>query len=172
MLIIEMLVNENLINAEAALNQAKSSNIVKLCREYLQILTEYREELYKLRGVPEINLQPPSALTRELVDQVRKAIRSAVEITTRERKQTELLLDSFTSISGNEAVDTFNRLKFKGFDNWEIKANAVYSQNNRDFEQINVQEAIEAASLLRRDSYINDKTLFLRQPRSSCLAVL
>jgi hypothetical protein len=162
MLIIEMLVNENLINAESALNRANSGNIVELCREYLQILSEYREELYKLRGVPEINLEQPSALARELIDQVRKAIRSAIEITTRERNQTELLLESFTSISGYEAVSTFNRLKYKGFDNWELKANSVNSQNNGDFEQIAMQEAIDAASLLRRESYITDKTLFLR----------
>jgi len=162
MLIIEMLVNENLINAEADLNRANSGNIAELCREYLRILTEYRAELYKFREIPEINLEQRSALARELVDQVRKAIRSAIEITTRERNQTELLLDSFTSISGYEAVNTFNRIKYKGFDNWELKANAVYSQNNGSFEQIPMQEAIETASLLRRESYIHDKTLFLR----------
>jgi|SRR5215203_1353053 len=162
MLIIELLVNENLIKAESALNRANSGNIVELCREYLQILTEYREELYKLRGVPEINLEQPSSLARELVDQVRKAVRSAVEITTRERNQTELLLTSFTSISGYEVVNTFNRLKYKGFDNWELKANSVNSQNNGGFEQIAMQEAIDAASLLRRESYIADKTIFRR----------
>jgi len=162
MLIIEMLVNENLIKAESALNGANSGNIVELCREYLRILTEYRDELYKLQGIPEINLEQPSSLARELVEQVRKAIRSAVEITTRERNQTELLLTSFTSISGYEVVNTFNRLKYKGFDNWELKANSVNSQNNGDFEQIAIQEAIEEASLLRRESYITDKTVFLR----------
>lgn len=163
MFIIELLVNENLINAETALNRANSGNVVELCREYLQILTEYRDELYKLRGIPEINLAQPSTFARELVEQVRKAIRSAVEITTRERNQTELLLASFTTISGYEAVNIFNQLKFKGFDNWELKANSIYSQNNEGFEQIVMQEAIEAASLLRRESYIADKTLFLRQ---------
>jgi hypothetical protein len=162
MLIIEMLVNENLIKAEFALSKANSGNIVELCREYLQILTEYRAELYKLRNVPEINLEQPSALARELVDQARKAIRSAIEITTRERNQTEIMIDSFTAISGYEAVITFNRLKYKGFDNWELKASAVYSRNNGGFEQIALQEAIEAASLLRRESYLRDKTLFLR----------
>ncbi|HEY8560363.1 MAG TPA: hypothetical protein VIL74_08290 [Pyrinomonadaceae bacterium] len=162
MLIIEMLVNENLIKAEAALNRANSGNIVELCREYLQILTLYRAELYKLREIPEINLEQPSALARELVDQVRRTIRTAIEITTRERNRTELLLDSFITISGYDAVNTFNRLKHKGFDNWELKANALYSRNNGGFEQIAMPEAIEAASLLRRESYIRDKTLFLR----------
>src|SRR5205085_898486 len=113
MLIIELLVNENLIKAESALNGANSGNLIELCREYLRILTEYRDELYKLRGIPEINLEQQSSLSRELVEQVRKTIRSAIEITTRERNRTELLLTSFTSISGYEVVDTFNRLKYK-----------------------------------------------------------
>jgi hypothetical protein len=162
MLIIELLVNENLIKAESALNGANSGNLIELCREYLRILTEYRDELYKLRGIPEINLEQQSSLARELVEQVRKTIRSAIEITTRERNRTELLLTSFTSISGYEVVDTFNQLKYKGFDNWELKANSVNSQNNGGFEQIAIQEAIDAASLLRRESYITDKTVFLR----------
>jgi len=162
MLIIELLVNENLIKAESALNGANSDNLIELCREYLRVLTEYRDELYKLRGVPEINLEQPSPLARELVEQVRKTIRSAIEITTRERNRMELLLTSFTSISGYEVVNTFNRLKYKGFDNWELKANSVNSQNNGGFEQIAIQEAIDAASLLRRESYLADKTVFLR----------
>lgn len=162
MLIIEMLFNEKLIKAESDLNRAKSDNIIELCREYLRILTEYREDLYKLRGSPKINLQQSSGIARELVEQVRKAIRSTVEITTLKRNQTELLLESFTSIGGYEAVDTFNRLKFRGFDNWELKANSINSQNNAGFEQIAMQEAIETASLLRREAYVADKTTFFR----------
>jgi 2,4-dienoyl-CoA reductase-like NADH-dependent reductase (Old Yellow Enzyme family) len=161
MLIIEMLFNENLIKAEFALNQANSDNIVELCREYLQILTEYREDLYKLRGSPDVHLQQSSRLASELVEQVRKAIRSTVEITTLKRNQTELLLESFISISGCEAVETFNRLKYRGFDNWQLRANSVNSQNNEGFDQIALREAVETASLLRREAYINDKTTFL-----------
>ena len=169
MLIIELLVNENLIKAEFALNQANSGNIIELCRDYLQLLTEYRDELYKLRGVPETTL-PQSSLARELVEQVRKSIRTAIEITTRERNKTELLLKSFTSISGYEVVDTFNRLKYRGFDNWELKANSVNSHNNGGFDQIAMQEAIETAGLLRREAYIAGKTIFFQVPDSSTLS--
>ena len=163
MLIVKLLVNENLLEAEAALNQADSENIIELGRAYLQRLNEYREELYKLRGVPEINLKQPSPLARELTVQARKAIRSVVEITTRERNQTELLLESFTSLSGYEAIDTFNRLKYKGADNWELGANCVHSKNSAGNEQLTIQEAVETAGLLRREAYIMHRTLFLRQ---------
>jgi len=166
MLILEMLFNEKLIEAEIELKQAKSDDIIDLCRNYLQILTEYREDLYKLRGSPKINLEQSSRLARELVEQVRKAIRSTVELTTLKRNQTELLLESFTSISGYEAVVTFNRLKYKGFDNWELKSNSVNVRNNGEFEQIALQEAVEAASLLRREAYLTDKTTFFRKVMS------
>ena len=161
MLIVKLLVNEKLLEAEVALNQADSGNIIELGRAYLQILNEYREELYKLRGIPEINLKQPSPLARELTEQVRKAIRAAVEITTRERNQTEMLLESFTSLSGYDAIDTFNRLRFKGVDNWELGANAIHSKKSAGNEQLTIQEAVDTASMLRREAYIIHRTTFL-----------
>lgn len=162
MLMVELLVNENLLKAEFALSQANKDNIIELCRDYLRALSEYRDELYKLRGVPEINLQQSSSLARELAEQVRKAIRSAIEITIRERNQTESLLESFTSISGYEAIDTFNRLKYKGFGDWQLGANIVCPRNNGDDGQMTIQEAVDTAGLLRREAYIADKTTFLK----------
>jgi hypothetical protein len=162
MLIIEMLFNENLIKAEAELNQANSENIIDLCRKYLQILTEYREDLYKLRGSSTIDLQQSSAFAREIVEQSRRAIRTSVELTTLKCNQTKILLDSFTAISGYEAVNTFNQLKYNGFDNWELKSNSVNSQNNGGFEQIALVEAVEIAGLLRREAYVKDKTTFFK----------
>ena len=165
MLIIELLVNEKLIKAEFALNRANSGDIVALCREYLRLLNEYRDELYKLRGLPESTL-PKSSLARELTEQVRKSIRTAIEITTRERNKMELLLKSFTSISGYEAVDTFNRLKYRGLDNWELKANSINSHQPDGFDQIAMQEAIETASLLRREAYLAGETMFFQAPET------
>lgn len=162
MLIVKLLVNENLLNAEYDLNRANSGNIVEHCRNYLLLLTEYREELYKLRGTPEVNLQQSSTLARELTEQVRKAIRSAVEITTRERNQTESLLKSFTSISGYEAIETFNQLKYKGADNWELRAGGARHKNSADAELMTIQEVVETAGLLRREAYIADKTTFIK----------
>ena len=159
MLIVKLLVNENLLNAEIALNRANSDNIIELCRAYLSGLTEYRDELYKLRGAPEINLKQSSKLARELTEQVRKAIRSALEITTRERNETEKLLESFTAISGYEAVETFNQLKYQGSDDWEMWSGGVHSKDNAESEkELTIQEAVETASLLRRDAYLAQKT--------------
>jgi hypothetical protein len=167
-LIVKLLVNENLLNAEFALNQANSNNIIELCRAYLSVLNEYRDELYKLRGTPEINLQQTSLLARELTEQVRKAIRSVLEITTRERHQTENLLESFTSISGYEAVKTFNQLKYKGFDGWEIQASGVRLKDKAESEKkLTIEEAVETASLLRREAYLEQKITFFRLPEKA-----
>lgn len=162
MLIRELLVNENLIKAEYKLKQANSGNIIELCRDYISFLIEYRDELYKLRGTPEISLQQTSPPAREHTVQLRKEIRTALEKTTRERNQTESLLESFTSISGYEAVKTFNQLEYKGFADWELRANQVRLKNDTNNERLTVQEAVDTASQLRRDAYITYKTTFFR----------
>jgi hypothetical protein len=162
MLIVKLLVNENLLNAESALNKADCDNIIELCRKYLLVLNNYRDELSKLRGAPEISFQTSSSLARELTEQVRKAIRSAIEITTRERNQIESLLNSFTAISGYEAVDTFNHLQYRGFDNWELQASGVRSKTNSAEEIMTIQDAVKTAGLLRREAYITNKTAFFK----------
>jgi hypothetical protein len=162
MLIVELLVNENLIKAETALSGADGGNIVELCRKYISLLTKYREELSKLRGIPEINFQQSSSLARELTEQVRKAIRSTIEITTRERNHTESLLESFTAISGYEAAETFNRLKYKGFENWELRAGGVRPKDAAEDNLITMQEAVEQAGLLRREAYVSEKLTFFK----------
>lgn len=162
MLIIETLFNENLIKAEAELNRANCDNIIALCREYLRILTEYLEDLHQIRGSSKMNLQQSSPLQRELVEQFRKAVRSTVEITTLKRNQIELLLQSFVSISGYEAVNTFNNLAYLGRSDWRLGANAVLPQEQNGIEPLTIEEAVETASRLRRDAYINDKTTFFK----------
>ena len=155
-----ILVNENLHDAELAFNQATVETIVQRCREYLSLLSAYREKLYKLRGTPEICLHQPSMVARELVEQTRKAIRTSLEVTTKERNKIEALLKSFTSISGYEAADTFNRLKYRGLENWERKAGGIRSNNDTDDTLFSIQEAVDIAGNLRRDAYIAHKITF------------
>ncbi|MET0751758.1 MAG: hypothetical protein ABWZ66_00160 [Pyrinomonadaceae bacterium] len=161
MTIINLLINESLIDAELALGKATSDNIVELCRNYLKLLTEYRDQLYDLRGMPEINIKQPSSLGRELIEQARKAVRAAVEITVRERNETESLLESFTTISGHEAAETFNQLKYKDSDSWEMRAGGIRFKD--EVEPISIQEAVDLAGQLRRDAYVANKTTFLRK---------
>ncbi|HEX8370746.1 MAG TPA: hypothetical protein VF604_19530 [Pyrinomonadaceae bacterium] len=154
--------NENLLNAERRLKKATCDNIVELCEKYLQALNEYRDELYKFRGTPEINLQQSSPLTRAQVEQKRNAIRTELESITRKRNETEALLQSFTSINGYEAVNTLNRLEYKGFTSWELRANQVRPRNDDNNERMTIAEAVATASRLRREAYVTYQATFLR----------
>jgi len=155
-----ILVNENLLGVELALKQATSENLVQLCRDYLLLLSNYRDKLYQLRGTPEICLYQSTTVARELVEQTRKAIRTALEITTKERNEIESLLKSFTSISGHEATETLNRLEYDGFNNWELRAGGVRIKDENGNKRLSIQEAVDTAARLRREAYIAHKIIF------------
>ena len=137
-----------------AFDAATTDNIVELCKQYLALLAEYRAELYKLPGMLGVNQWSGSFLWEDVAN-VRKAIRAAIEKTTRERNRTEALLLSFVSVSGYEAVETFNRQMYKGHDDWELRAGGV-ARFSSDVagERMSVLEAVDIASLLRRKEHI------------------
>ena len=145
---------ERMHHARHALDHATSDNIIELCKQYLALLDEYRTELYKLPDTLGVN-QWSRPFSWGDVDDVRKAIRTAIENLTRERNGTEALLLSFTSVSGYEAVETFNRQKYKGHDDWELRAGGV-ARFSGDIagERMAVQEAVDTASLLRREEHV------------------
>jgi hypothetical protein len=160
MKISDLLTNEALLKAESALSRADSENIIELCRDYLRLLDEYRDELYRLRGTPEIDLHHSSSSGGKSVEQSRKAVRAALENTVSERNRVESLLESFTSISGYKAAETFNQLKYKGFDNWVIQSGGVKPKDGTGNELMTIQEAVETAGKLRREAYVEHKTVF------------
>jgi hypothetical protein len=137
-----------------AFDEATTDNIVELCKQYLALLAEYRAELYKLPSALGVNQWSGSFLWED-ISNVRKSIRAAIEKTTRERNRTEALLLSFVSVSGYGAVETFNRQKYKGHDDWELRAGGV-ARFSRDIagERMTVLEAVDIASLLRREEHI------------------
>lgn len=144
---------EKLRQAKLALDRAASDNIIELCKQYLALLAIYRAELYKLPDKLGLNPRSRSSQTRESVGGDRKAVRAAIEHTTQERNQTEMLLLSFTTVSGYEAAETLNRRKYQGQDNWELRAGGVGCVNSPG-KRMSVQKAVETASLLRREAHI------------------
>lgn len=134
-----------------AVNSATSQSIVKQCKEYLALLAEYRSQLYELQGTPGLNQQSAS-LSEEVPD--RKTIREAIERTTQERNRTQLLLLSFTTVSGYEAVEIFNRRHYGGHDDWELRASGVKFRGGDTSDLMTVQEAVDLASLLRREDHL------------------
>lgn len=145
--------DEKLSDAKQALNEATSDNVNELCVEYLALLFEYRRVLYKLQGTSVINLQPGSS-SEEEVENIRKEVRGAIENITQERNRTSALLRSLTVVSGYEAAETFNRLKYEGHDNWEARAGGVGLSEETNSNRLTIQEAVDMARLLRRDEYV------------------
>jgi hypothetical protein len=145
---------EKLNHARLALKEATSENIIGLCKRYLALLAEYRRRLYELRGTSGIRQQSASFSSLENVAGTRNAIRAAIENTTKERNGTEMLLLSFTTVSGYEAVEIFNRRKYEGRDDWELRASGVKSSGISGGDLMTIQEAVDIASLLRREEHV------------------
>lgn len=160
MRIINLLINEDLLKAELALEKATADDVVELAKNYLEKLKEYRDQLHQLGGIPEIDIAQQSKLGRELIEQSRKAIRAAIEVTTNERNRVESLVDSLTLINGWDAAATFNRLKHKDSMDWELAASEVRIKTNG--ERMSIKDAVELAGQLRREAYINGKLVFTR----------
>lgn len=145
---------EKLSWARRTLDGATSGSVIALCKQYLALLAEYRNELYKLAEMPGLKLgSTPSSALKDTAA-LRKAVRQAIENTTEERNRTENLLRSFTTISGYEAAEIFNQQKYKGYKSWEHRAGGVVRLRDGVVEEkLNIQEAVDEASLLRRRQY-------------------
>ena len=144
--------------SKQAVNRATSESIVEQCKQYLALLAEYRSQLFELQGTPGVSQQSASpSLTEEVAD--RKTIREALERTTQERNKTQLLLLSFTTVSGYEAVEIFNRRKFQGHDDWELRASGVKFPGGDNSDLMTVQEAVDLAGMLRREDHVAQNAL-------------
>src|SRR5688500_16537819 len=97
-----------------ALNTAASETTIDQCKQHLALLAEYRLQLYNLQDLPGVRQQSTPSLSGQVPD--REAIRAAIETTTHERNRTQVLLLSFTTVSGYEAVEIFNQRSYEGHD--------------------------------------------------------
>jgi hypothetical protein len=145
---------EQLSHARHDLQLATSENIIDLCKHYLALLSEYRSKLYELQGTPGINQQSASPTSPEDVGDTRRAIRAAIENTTKERNETEMLVLSMTTVSGYEAVEIFNRRKYEGHNDWELRSSGVKFSGGSDRDLLTIQEAVDIAGLLRREELV------------------
>ena len=162
MKILSLLINEEVARAERNFERATSDNIVELCREYLRVLTEYRDQLRGLREIPEINCTEQSKLSRELITQSRAAVRATVEVTVTAHNYVDALLRTFTLIDAWDAAETFNRLLYKGSINWEVQGGQIRATDQADGEAMTIQEAVVIAGRLRREAYVANGITFFK----------
>src|ERR1041385_5818260 len=146
-------------HARQALKRASSENIVELCKDYLLLLAQYRGKLYEFSETSGIGKRPAPSSPVEDIGDTRKVIRAAIENTTRERNSTEMLLLSFTTVSGYQAVEVFNRRKYVGHDDWVLRASGLRSAASSGDDVMTIKEAVDIASLLRREEYIAQNTI-------------
>jgi hypothetical protein len=144
---------EKLNHAKNALKRATCENLVELCKGYLAVLAQYRTKLYEQQWTLRTR-QPFASSSPEHTLPTRKTIRAAIENTTKERHGTEILLLSLTTLSGYEAVEIFNRQKYQGREDWELRSSGVKSIGDSGGDLMTVQEAVDMASLLRREEYV------------------
>ena len=144
---------ETLKHAKVALQRATSDNLIELCKRYLGVLAEYRSKLYELQWTTRTR-QPYASSSPEQTLTTRKTIRAAIENTTKERHGTEILLLSLTTLSGYEAVEIFNRQKYQGREDWELRSSGIKTTGVSGGDLMTIQEAVDIASLLRREEYV------------------
>lgn len=153
MSIVRTLVNKQLIQAEADMRAGTPDDVVAHAESYFMLLEEHLVRLRDLKGIPRNGDAMQSPFARELVEQIRGAIRSAIEQATTERNRIESLISSFTMVSGWSAVETFNLLGFRGACDWELIGTHVRSISQG--ADMSVNEAVLDAKRLRHESYFD-----------------
>ena len=158
---LDLQLEQKLEASKYALDRATSDNVVERCKHYLALLVDYRHRLYELQDV---TIGPRRSISTSVSEEVpkRKTIREAIEKTTRERNRTQLLVLSFTTLSGYEAVEIFNRRNYGGHDDWELRASGVKFRGGENSDLMTVQEAVDLASLLRREDHVARNALSSR----------
>src|SRR6476660_7639597 len=144
---------EKVNHARQALKRASRENIIELCKQYLGVLAEYRSKLYELQWTSRTQ-RPLTSASPEDASLTRRTIRAAIENTTKERHATEILLLSLTTVSGYEAVEVFNRQRYEGRDDWELRSSGCNSACISGGDLMTIQEAVDLAGLIRREEYI------------------
>ena len=144
---------ERLDHARHALDEATSENLVELCKQYLEVLSDYREQLYELANSGFLQESTSSSSKQDLAS-ARKSFRAAIEKATHERNHTEMLLLSITKVSGYEAVEVLNQRNYEGHNDWELRASGVKSSGSSAHDLMTIQEAVDLVCLLRREDHV------------------
>ena len=151
MTIVKSLVNEKLMQAEAVLRGGTPDDVVAQAESYLGLLDEYLDRLRKLKGIPQPTDALQSRLAGELVEQIRSAVRTAIEHATAERNRIDSLLSSLKDVSGWSAVETFNASAYKGACDWELVGTHV--RTIAGGADLIITDAVVEAKRLRRETY-------------------
>ena len=153
MKIVKSLVNEQLLQADADMRAGTPDDVVAHAESYLLLLEEHIVRLRDLKGIPRAGDAMQSPFARELVEQIRGAMRSAIEHATSERNRIESLISSFTMVSGWNAVETFNLLAYRNACDWELIGTHVRTISQG--ANMSISDAVLDAKRLRREAFFD-----------------
>ena len=151
--IVGSLENKQLLQAEADMRAGTPDNVMAHAEDYLLLLDTYLARLRDFKRIPRIADAGRSPFARELVEQIRGAVRVAIENATSERNRIESLISSFTTVSGWSAVETFNLLGYRNACDWELIGTQV--RNASKGANLSVTDAVLEAKRLRREAYFD-----------------
>ena len=153
--IVRSLVDKELTQAEADMRAGTPDDVVVHAEQYLRLLDAHLVRLRDSKGVPRIADAGQSPFARELVEQVRGAVRASIEHVTSERNRIESLIASFTMVTGWSAAETFNLLGHRGACDWELIGTRVRSASKG--ADMSITDAVLEAKRLRREKYFESE---------------
>ena len=153
--IVRSIANDQLTRAEADMRAGSPDDVVAHAEEYLRLLDAHLVRLRDSKGVPRVADAGQSPFARELVEQVRGAVRASIEHVTSERNRIESLIASFTMVTGWSAAETFNLLGHRGACDWELIGTRVRSASKG--ADMSITDAVLEAKRLRRESYFESE---------------
>ena len=153
--IVRSIVNDQLTRAEADIRAGSPDDVVAHAEEYLRLLDAHLVRLRDHKGVPRVADAGHSPFARELVEQIRGAVRASIEHVTSERNRIESLIASFTMVTAWSAAETFNLLAYRNACDWELIGTRVRSVSKG--ADMSVMDAVLEAKRLRREAYFESR---------------
>ena len=141
---------DKLGQARHAFETSTAEDLIRSGNEYLALLEKYVGKLY---GHPGRRAQPANPSANKMVDNLKRAIESAIKQGEDERDRIEKLLHPLEEMTAGEAVTTLNRLNYKGLDSWKVRLGEVAGGRHR----MSLQEAVDLASHLLCEEYVGSR---------------
>jgi hypothetical protein len=149
---LNLLIDHEVLKAEIELEGATAVNVLERAKVYFALLCAFRRQLQAFAHMT--GLRPavrPKGARGDSADRPVDPIATAIEVVESEVVRVDRLIVSFTTISTWEAAQIFNRVRYRGSNEWEAAANEVRTAVGT--ERMPAENAVEAAGMLLREEY-------------------
>lgn len=151
MKLLSLLIDHEVLKAEIELEDATAEDVLERAKVYFALLCAFRRQLRAFTQMSAMRVTTNVGPAERPVD----PIATAIEVVESEVIRVERLIASFTTISAWEAAQIFNRVNYRGSNEWEAAANEVRTAFGT--ERMPAESAIEEAGLLLREEYAAER---------------